>query len=116
MPQDAARTASLQQRGSTLQLLALQLHAAEPAIASHRAAARDLLAALFRRPADEDAAGACSCHMPSLPLALCKTDRGLLIVLFRRPVDEEPGACAPAIFHLSFSSSTARKYGVVLSR
>ena len=54
--QDAARTASLRQRGSALRLLALQLHEADAAVPLQRRAARGLLAALFRRPAD----GVCS--------------------------------------------------------
>lgn len=50
--QDAARTASLRQRGSALRLLALQLHEADAAVPLQRRATRELLAALFRRPAD----------------------------------------------------------------
>jgi len=36
-----------------LQLLALQLHTADPAVPLDRAATRELLAALFAQPADE---------------------------------------------------------------
>jgi hypothetical protein len=50
--QDAARTASLRQRGSALRLLALQLHEADGAVPLQRRASRELLAALFRRPPD----------------------------------------------------------------
>jgi hypothetical protein len=51
--QDAARTASLQQRGSALRLLALQLHEADAAVPLQRRSTRELLAALFCRPADD---------------------------------------------------------------
>ena len=58
--QDAARTASLQQRGSVLRLLALQLHEADAAVPLQRRATRELLTALFRRPAD--GAELCNTH------------------------------------------------------